>query len=124
MKTYILKDKVPVPELDMMVWSQWMGENDTRVKISQVNESIEVSTVFLGIAHGFENSKIPILFESMVFSDDNHDNYCVRYATWDDAEKGHDNIVNLLNNEVDSAKKSSSLLLNNLIAGKSFRIKP
>lgn len=51
----------------------------------------EVSTVFLGLDHSFGDGP-PILFETMVFYGDSGD-YTERYATWDEAVKGHVEIV-------------------------------
>lgn len=52
-----------------------------------------VSTVFLGIDHQFGDGP-PLLFETMVFSSNQDlDEYCDRYATWDQAAAGHQKIV-------------------------------
>jgi hypothetical protein len=48
----------------------------------------EVSTVFLGLDHGWEVDAPPILFETMVFGGV-LDQEQVRYATWAEAESGH-----------------------------------
>ena len=47
---------------------------------------VDISTVFLGIDHGF-NGRI-LLFETMVFGGE-FDQDQDRYETWDEAEKGH-----------------------------------
>ena len=46
-----------------------------------------VSTVFLCIDHNWSEGP-PLLFETMVFGG-SLDNYCERYCTWEDAERGH-----------------------------------
>jgi hypothetical protein len=54
-----------------------------------------VSTVFLGVNHGFDEEDL--WFETMVFQKDNWEElYCERYATWDAAERGHQDVVNRL----------------------------
>jgi hypothetical protein len=57
----------PVEEPDFMKWALWMNEHDplvARVRIGQA----EVSTVFLGLNHGFmDREGLPILWETMVF---------------------------------------------------------
>jgi hypothetical protein len=54
-----------------------------------------VSTVFLGLDHGFD-SDIQ-LFETMVFPEDSYaEVYCARYATWEEAEDGHRNAVDMV----------------------------
>jgi len=57
-----------------------------------------VSTVWLGLDHGFGFSKVPIIFETMIFApgdvrlgaDDDLDQYQERYATEEAAQAGHD----------------------------------
>lgn len=55
----------------------------------------EVSTVFLGLDHSW-NGPPPLLFETMVFGG-THNQDCERYATWDEAEKGHAAMVAKVN---------------------------
>ena len=59
----------------------------------------EVSTVFLGMNHAFRSDKI-IVFESMVFGG-NNDGMQRRYSTWDEAVKGHNEIVEELSAATD-----------------------
>lgn len=54
----------------------------------------EVSTVFLGIDHGFGRGE-PILFETMIFGGE-HNGYQERYCTWKEAEEGHKRAVELV----------------------------
>lgn len=61
--------------------------------------NFRVSTVFLGLDHSFSGG-VPVLFESMVFGG-KHDNWMERYTTWDDAKKGHANIVKALKKDKD-----------------------
>ena len=52
--------------------------------------TVRVSTVFLGIDHSFTLEGPPIVFETMIFADDDWagiDQW--RYATYDEAEQGH-----------------------------------
>jgi hypothetical protein len=86
-----LKRPVPVPMSDMTAWGEWMAdfENHRRVAQDEVG-AFRVSTVFLGIDHGFGRSDRPVLFETMVFGPaDDADLECVRYCTWQEAEIGH-----------------------------------
>jgi len=53
-----------------------------------------VSTVFIGLDHSFGRQGPPIVFETMVFPEDNYDeHYMNRYATWAEAEAGHRRVV-------------------------------
>lgn len=60
-------------------------------------DNIVVSTVFLGMDHGFSISQPnqPILFETMVFGD-MHDTKVRRYSTWGEAVKGHREMCELV----------------------------
>jgi len=56
--------------------------------------NFKVSTVFLALDHNYSSVGPPILFESMVFGPkDYSDLACVRYATWTEAERGHQILV-------------------------------
>lgn len=83
---YILKDKQPVPEPDIIAWAKWFGTNKRHVAQDNVGES-HVSTVFLGVDHNFIGGR-PVLFETMIFGGE-HDQEQERYCTWDEAEAGH-----------------------------------
>ena len=50
---------------------------------------IVVSTVFLGLDHGFEEDGAPMLFETMIFGNNDDDTYQTRCETWEQAEKMH-----------------------------------
>jgi len=53
-----------------------------------------VSTIFLGLDHSFGSEK-PILFETMVFSENiDYDQYQIRYLSYEEAKQGHINIYN------------------------------
>jgi hypothetical protein len=67
--------------------------SDNRIKWTKVSDKI-VSTIFFGFDHRVsfgdeDDEKEPILFETMVFPD----RIYVRYHTYDEAVKGHDEIV-------------------------------
>lgn len=49
-----------------------------------------VSTVFLALNHNFTGKGPPVLFETMVFPEQE---ICVRYCTYEEAVKGHSKIV-------------------------------
>lgn len=66
-----------------------------RIDRTTVNQ-YDVSTVFLGVDHGFGGGP-PLLFETMVFDDTAEeryaDLYCERYSTKAEAQAGHDRVV-------------------------------
>lgn len=87
---YILKDKKVVACHDLLEWAKWFETADRHVADENVGK-YRISTVFLGIDHNFLGGE-PILFETMVFSDD-EDGDEERYSTWEEAEKGHKKMV-------------------------------
>lgn len=67
----------------------WLEKADRHVANEIVNGH-RVSTVFLGIDHGFGREGPPILFETMVFSAGTFDDqWCERCSTWEEAEAMH-----------------------------------
>ena len=87
---YVLDGQTPVPCTDPLAWGEWFLEAERHVALTQVAEGIEVSTVFLGLDHGFGRSEAPLLFETMTFglAGEPGEVYW-RYATWAEAEAGH-----------------------------------
>lgn len=94
MKNYILEGKNPVVEPDIVKWAAWFKDAERHVKHTKLPGGVHVSTVFLGMDHSFFGGP-PILFETMIFGGE-HDEYQQRYATWEEAEAGHDKAVNLV----------------------------
>jgi len=91
---YILEGKEPKPVEDVLEWGRWFETADRRVALTKLPNKVEVSTVFLGLDHSFGGDK-PILFETMIFGG-KHDQYQERYATWEEAEQGHKQAVELV----------------------------
>lgn len=58
---------------------------------------VKISTVFLGMDHGFFGK--PLLFETMIFGGE-HDMYQERYSTYEQAEKGHKVAVDLVKSKL------------------------
>jgi len=88
---YILKDKIPVLEEDLITWAKWLEQaalsGERTVAKDTVGKKL-VSTVFLGIDHQY-GAGPPILFETMILDDNMYDSYQERYETWEEAEAGH-----------------------------------
>lgn len=72
-------------------------EKQNRIVAKTLIREVKVSTVFLGLDHGFINAGHPILFETMVFGGE-HDGFMNRYSTWEEAEKGHNVICEMIVN--------------------------
>jgi hypothetical protein len=88
---YILTpDHVAVP-VDQDTWARWVTTTDRQVARTAVAPDSLVSTVFLGLDHNWGDGPRQ-LFETMVFGGP-LDQECVRYATWAQAEAGHQAMV-------------------------------
>lgn len=90
---YILEGKTPVPT-DVITAGKWMQDEGEkrRVDYTNIGDEVEVSTVFLGIDHRWDDKGPPLLFETLVFGG-RLDGEMNRYATWDEAERGHVDMV-------------------------------
>ncbi len=92
---YILDgDNNPVPAKDILEWHKWYETADRKVASTDVSGA-NVSTVFLATDHGMEQEK-PVLWETMVFfKPDINEEWCERYTSHEDAERGHRAMVYL-----------------------------
>jgi hypothetical protein len=71
----------------MEEWSEMLGDIDRRrVGYDEVGD-VKVSTVFLGMNHGF--GKMLELFETMTFGGAHDQVLIARYPTWESAARGH-----------------------------------
>lgn len=83
----ILVDKKVVLEPDILAWARWFESANRRVAETVIPpNNIRVSTVFLGIDHGWHGK--PMWFETMIFGG-KHDEYTTRCETWDEALEMH-----------------------------------
>lgn len=90
---YKLIDHIPV-KISIQEWARGDVE-DFRVGLTTLDTDEEVSTVFLGLDHNWTNQGPPLLFETMIFGG-KYDQYQIRYSTWEQAETGHNRIVESL----------------------------
>lgn len=95
---FILVGKEP-KAVSLMEWAAWFegGVDQRRVALTVLASGVEVSTVFLGLNHNWGPGP-PLLFETMVFGSatDSDDLDCRRYSTWAEAEVGHMEMVERL----------------------------
>lgn len=92
---YILKDREVIPTDDVREWGRFFNDSEARVIGNDKVGEATVSTVFLGLDHGFGHAGPPVLFETMVF-DLPGDERQVRYTTIEEAEEGHRGVVESL----------------------------
>lgn len=85
-------------EIDLMKWAKLFENNNYKVVKQENVGKFRVSTVWIGLDHGF-NGGNPLIFETMVFSQKkfkaNQDNDFdqERYSTLEEAKKGHKEMV-------------------------------
>ena len=89
---YILDGHTPVPVDDLIEWAKFFEGN--RHVASDMVGNVRISTVFLGLDHSY-GSGPPLLFESMIFGG-SLDREQRRYSTWDQAERGHAELLTLV----------------------------
>lgn len=107
------KTTVPVTTEEFFLWSSTHPDerhavvNQVMFKDGSSGEEVSVSTVFLGINHRFIPDQSPLLFETMVFGG-TMDNAQWRYSTWEEAEAGHEKVLQQLYKEMPSLLKSQT----------------
>jgi hypothetical protein len=111
---YILDDdNQPVPCNDILEWGEWFQQNPQRRIVAQTKlTSFRVSTVFLGLDHNFYDDGPPLLFETMVFHDDDMagreagESACGRWSTWAEAVAGHNEYVRKFDDFLEIVRRS------------------
>lgn len=95
---YILIGQTPVPEPDLLTWAMWFEENrDARIMKKTHIGPTKISTVFLALDYGWgPEPHEPLLFETMIFTDDKAEDYCERCSTWLEAEAQHAKAVEMV----------------------------
>lgn len=94
---YVLRGHEAVPVASVQEWAKEFHSQNRHVAVTEVAPGVTVSTVFLGLDHGFGDGP-PLLFETMIFSDYGGGDER-RYSTWAEAELGHMEEVERLKNE-------------------------
>ena len=95
---YILIGQTPVVEPDLLTWGEWFETADRVISRTEVGVSV-VSTVFLGLDHGWGGR--PLLFETMAFTDgDVEGDVTRRCSTWREAEAQHAAVVEQVRSKI------------------------
>ena len=96
---YILNADHTTTKVSLQEWSDMMETTDRRVAYDELPDGRRVSTVFLGLDHSYWGGP-PLLFETMVFSKNSYsDEYMLRYTTWKQAKRGHEQVMEELRRE-------------------------
>lgn len=91
--------------ISMEDWSAKHGDREYLIVAQHWVRGWMVSTVWLGIDHGFGFSKVPVIFETMIFPPGDEapegegiasEQYMERYATEEAAHAGHDRALSWL----------------------------
>lgn len=96
-KYYILKEKEVVPVASVLQWAEWFetSDNERLVARTLLPGDIRIQTDFIGIDYGNND----YIFETLVFGGV-LDGVTKRYATYMEAEKGHERMVNKVSNVI------------------------
>ena len=89
---YIEVDGVPVVAPDLTTWARSLKSNQM-VGLDTIDDQV-VSTIFLTVDHSFGVGP-PLLYETMIFGGE-HDLFCARYSTRDEAAAGHQRVSDAL----------------------------
>lgn len=101
---YILDDAgKPVLCEDLAVWAKWFEASDRQVGWDEIGGA-KVSTIFLALDLNVPAHGPPLLFETMIFGGE-HAEYQKRYATREEAERGHAEAIELVRKEPTDAVK-------------------
>lgn len=65
------------------------------IECTDISGDVFVSTIFLSSTARKDAAGMPLLFETMIIGGE-HDGYQRRYATYGDAEKGHQETIEML----------------------------
>ena len=85
---YILNDDHTISKVeDAIEWAR-LFENGNRQIYNDTIGDVRVSTVFLGLDHGYDPDKPPTLFETMIFGGD-RDMEMSRCCTYEECEVMH-----------------------------------
>jgi hypothetical protein len=92
---YILDGHRAVPCRDLRRWALWFAHTEERMVAITEMPGIMVHTLFLGMdAMTSLADRAPLLFETIIVGGA-HDGTRRRYATWEQAEQGHADMVAL-----------------------------
>jgi hypothetical protein len=100
--TYVLNsDHTVEPMDDLVEWTNRREIDDNMIAHDVIpvgDKSIEITTTFTGIMRPPSDPTRPLVFETAVFGYESPNDTVEAYATYADAQKGHDNWVFILRN--------------------------
>lgn len=90
---YVLDEKKQPKCVDSFdKWSEWLQKNSRTVASSELDDGTMVLTVFLAHNTNWSDRENPQTFQTMIVGGNHHmkERY---YASWESAEKGHEEVV-------------------------------
>lgn len=85
-----------INEANLLFWGAWFEYANRHARKDDVGP-FWISTVFLGIDHGWDEGSAPVVFETMAFDwtgDSSELDFAFkRYSSWDEAVAGHEAAV-------------------------------
>ena len=96
--------------LELMEWANLYEESRDYGRVGQTTVGkTTVSTIWIGLDMGLSRwAGPPLIFETMMFTEDGVEDFQARYATLEQAQAGHANTVKALENGRDPYDEPSS----------------
>ncbi len=98
MNYYILENRKPVQVEDYEQWKRWLETANREVKRTELPNGIIIATEFIGQAECIDETKPPLLFETMIRGGI-YNGTVLQYTTWEQAEEGHQKAIQLVSTE-------------------------
>ncbi len=70
-------------------WGKLMNDRDYKIIKQEDVGKYWISTVWIGLNYSWDEKAPPLIFETMVFTNDKDEQECERYSTEQEALKGH-----------------------------------
>lgn len=96
---YILNGRT-MRAVTLTEWVAWVEKAGAKRTVQKTSTPlVHISTMFLGLDHNYSFKGPPLIFETLVFGG-SLDEHMDRYATYDEAETGHERMVKRVYNDV------------------------
>lgn len=102
-KFYLLDENKQPYEVSLEESYKVYRDMDMKIVKQETVGDSKVSTVFLGLDHAWGHENGPILFETMIF-DGYYEGFQRRYKTYDEALRGHNDAVEMVNEYLTNLK--------------------
>ncbi|HYE77547.1 MAG TPA: hypothetical protein VEI97_06150 [bacterium] len=97
---YVLDEAGEVVGATSMSWALWFETHNRQIALDEPLPGVQVSTVFLGLDHQWDDSRPPLIYETMTFGYEGDGGWQLRYSTREEALAGHALVISALVNEL------------------------